>query len=247
MTTDLMVDGFLAWLWQGSLLALLVTGVTRAIVAPTRLKQQSRRFPAAREKRRRGSRAALGGWVLLLAASVAVLTVLPPVAVVDRAISVLPAVSRIAQTSRAGAAPAEAVSSATIQTLALAARPPAARPRRPQLMAAEAPRLTSSVSFDWTPRTAVLSMSPAAMSARERTALTMVVWPAERWPGRDDVPSVGPLTLADPPEAATRERSRWRVFARAGTAVGSGVAKAGVSTAKAVTGLGATFARAFRR
>lgn len=195
--------------------------------------------------RRRGSRAALGGWMLLLAAAIAVLTALPPVVVVDRAISALPAVPRVAMV---GAAPAGLpLPRPTIEAVAMAPRLATPRPPQPYLMAAEAPRLLSSVSFDWTPRTAMPSPSAASPPARERAAVTAALWPADRWRGRDNVPSVGPLIFSDQPEAAAHERSAWRVFTRAGTAVGSGVAKAGVSTAKAFTGLGATVARAFRR
>ncbi len=194
--------------------------------------------------RHRGSRAALGGWVLLLAAAVAVLVALPPVVVVDRAISALPAVPRVAMV---GAAPVGLpLPRSTIEAVAIAPRPATSRPPQPYLMAAEAPRLTSSRAFAWTPRTAMPSPSAASPPAPERAAVTAALWPADRWRGRDDVPSVGPLLVSDQPEAAAHEQSAWRVFARAGTAVGSGVAKAGVSTAKAFTGLGATFARAFR-
>ncbi len=195
--------------------------------------------------RRRGSRAALGGWVLLLAAAIAVLSALPPVVVVDRALAALPAVPRVAMV---GAAPAGLpLSRSTIEAVAITARLATPRPRQPYLMAAEAPRLTSSVSFDWTPRAAMPLPSAASPPAQARAAMTAALWPADRWRGRNAVPSVGPLILSDQPEAAAHGRFAWRVFARAGTAVGSGVAKAGVSTAKAFTGLGTTVARAFRR
>ena len=188
---------------------------------------------------RRGSRVALGGWVLLLSATIAVLAGLPPVIVVDRT----------------GSTPTADPPTPTVipplpgQAIALtlaAPGPLVTRRPQPRLAAAEVVRLTSPVAFDWVPR--ATAMPVAATPEPDRLATSAAIWPADRWRGGRNMPNLdAAILVSNPAGAAESDSSRWRAVARAGTAVGSGFVKAGVSTAKALSGLGATLSRPFRR
>lgn len=188
---------------------------------------------------RRGSRVALGGWVVLLSATIAVLAGLPPVIVVDRTGST-PSAAPPAPTV-ISPLPGQAIALTTAVPAPLVSRRP-----RPRLAAAEVVRLTSPVAFDWAPR--ATAMPVAATPEPDRLAVSAAIWPADRWRGGREAPNLdAAILVSDPAGAAESDSSRWKTVARAGMAVGSGFAKAGISTAKAFSGLGATLSRPFRR
>ncbi|MEC7769507.1 MAG: hypothetical protein VX471_09520 [Acidobacteriota bacterium] len=159
--------------------------------------------------------------MILLAATITVLAALPPV-VVDRAFSVLPTVPRSAWTDT---------------TLADLPRP-AGMPEPPPppqlyLVAAEAPRLTPLVSFDWATRTVMPLQSAGSPPSRERVTLTTEIWSPDRirqslkvarWHSGYTVPSADVL-LPSPDQRTGWPTTVGSGVAKAGKAVGSGVAK----------------------
>ena len=178
--------------------------------------------------RRRDSRAGLVGWVLLLAATVTVLATLPPV-VVDRALSALPAVLGLGPTTSADAGKGLPVPS--LEGVVVPPPPPS------PLNSFLAPRVISPFAIEWTPH----GIMPPGPALDERLVAHR---PAARWSARDAVPNIGPLipqvSEFDP---SAHDPSRWRVFARAGSAVGKGVAKVSFTVAKGVAKGSSTVAK----
>ena len=159
--------------------------------------------------------------MILLAATITVLAALPPV-VVDRAFSVLPTVPRSAWTDT------------TLADLPLpAGMPEPPPPPQLYLVAAEAPRLTPLVSFDWATRTVMPLQSAESTPGRERVTLTTEIWSPDRirqslkvarWHSGYTVPSADVL-LPSPDQRTGWPTAVGSGVARAGKAVGSGVAK----------------------
>jgi len=169
--------------------------------------------------RRRDSRAGLLGWVLLLATTVTVLATLPPV-VIDRALSALPAVLGLGPTTSIDAG--EGLPVPSIEGIVVPSPPPS------PLNSVLAPRVISPIAIEWTPREIV----PSGPVLDERLVAHR---PAARWPTRNAVTNLGPLIPQvnefDPSAPGT---PRWRVFTRAGSVVGKGVAKGSSTVAKGV-------------
>ena len=167
--------------------------------------------------RRRGSRAGLVGWVLLLATTVTVLAMLPPV-VVDRALSALPAVLGLGPTTLTDAG--EGLPVPSIEGIVVPPPPPS------PLNSVLAPRVISPI--EWTPRGIV----PPGPALDERLVAHR---PAARWPARNAMPNLDPLI----PQVSEFDPSApgapgWRVFTRASSAVGKGVVKGSTTVAKGV-------------
>ena len=176
--------------------------------------------------RRRDSRAGLVGWVLLLATTVTVLAMLPPV-VVDRALSALPAVLGLGSTTSTDAG--EGLPVPSIEGIVVPPPPPS------PLNSVLAPRVISPI--EWTPRGIV----PPGPALDERLVAHR---PAARWPARNAMPNLDPLI----PQVSEFDPSApgapgWRVFTRASSAVGKGVAKGGTTVAKGVAKGGTTVAK----
>ena len=159
--------------------------------------------------------------MILLATTITVLAALPPV-VVDRAFSVLPTVPRSAWTDT------------TLADLPLpAGMPEPPPPPQLYLVAAEAPRLTPLVSFDWATRTVMPLQSAESTPGRERVTLTTEIWSPDRirqslkvarWHSGYTVPSADVL-LPSPDQRTGWPTTVGSGVAKAGKAVGSGVAK----------------------
>ena len=167
--------------------------------------------------RRRDSRAGLVGWVLLLATTVTVLAMLPPV-VVDRALSALPAVLGLGPATLTDAG--EGLPVPSIEGIVVPPPPPS------PLNSVLAPRVISPI--EWTPRGIV----PPGPALDERLVAHR---PAARWPARNAIPNLDPLI----PQVSEFDPSApgapgWRVFTRASSAVGKGVVKGSTTVAKGV-------------
>ena len=178
--------------------------------------------------RRRDSRAGLVGWVLLLATTVTVLAMLPPV-VVDRALSALPAVLGLGSTTSTDAG--EGLPVPSIEGIVVPPPPPS------PLNSVLAPRVISPIAIEWTPRGI-----KAPGSALDESLVAHR--PAARWPARNAMPNLDPLI----PQVSEFDPSApgapgWRVFTRASSAVGKGVAKGGTTVAKGVAKGGTTVAK----
>ena len=182
--------------------------------------------------------------MILLAATITVLAALPPV-VVDRAFSVLPTVPRSAWTDT------------TLADLPLpAGMPEPPPPPQLYLVAAEAPRLTPLVSFDWATRTVMPLQSAGSPPSRERVTLTTEIWSPDRirqslkvarWHSGYTVPSADVL-LPSPDQRTGWPTTVGSGVAKAGKAVGSGVAKVakpvGSGVAKVAKPVGSGVAKA---
>ena len=167
--------------------------------------------------RRRNSRAGLVGWVLLLATTVTVLAMLPPV-VVDRALSALPAVLGLGPATLTDAG--EGLPVPSIEGIVVPPPPPS------PLNSVLAPRVISPI--EWTPRGIV----PPGPALDERLVAHR---PAARWPARNAIPNLDPLIPQVSEFAPSiQDASRWRVFTRASSAVGKGVVKGSTTVAKGV-------------
>ena len=169
--------------------------------------------------RRRNSRAGLVGWVLLLATTVTVLAMLPPV-VVDRALSALPAVLGLGPATLTDAG--EGLPVPSIEGIVVPPPPPS------PLNSVLAPRVISPIAIEWMPRGIV----PPGPALDERLVAHR---PAARWPARNAIPNLDPLI----PQVSEFDPSapgapRWRVFTRASSAVGKGVVKGSTTVAKGV-------------
>ena len=178
--------------------------------------------------RRRDSRAGLVGWVLLLATTVTVLAMLPPV-VVDRALSALPAVLGLGPATLTDAG--EGLPVPSIEGIVVPPPPPS------PLNSVLAPRVISPIAIEWTPRGIV----PPGPALDERLVAHR---PAARWPARNAIPNLDPLI----PQVSEFDPSapgapRWRVFTRASSAVGKGVVKGSTTVAKGVAKVSTTVAK----
>ena len=178
--------------------------------------------------RRRESRAGLVGWVLLLATTVTVLAMLPPV-VVDRALSALPAVLGLGPTTLTDAG--EGLPQPSIEGIVVPPPPPS------PLNSFLAPRVISPIAIEWMPRGIV----PPGPALDERLVAHR---PAARWPARNAMPNLDPLIPQVSEFAPSiQDASRWRVFTRASSAVGKGVVKGSSTVAKGVAKGSSTVAK----
>ena len=159
------------------------------------------------------------GWVLLLATTVTVLAMLPPV-VVDRALSALPAVLGLGPATLTDAG--EGLPVPSIEGIVVPPPPPS------PLNSVLAPRVISPIAIEWTPRGIV----PPGPALDERLVAHR---PAARWPARNAIPNLDPLI----PQVSEFDPSApgapgWRVFTRESSAVGKGVVKGSTTVAKGV-------------